>query len=165
VEKGGIKMNKEFDAVKIIGIPALLEQTAEEASELAQACLKMSRELRGENPTPKNMIQIRNELLEEIADVMNCIEQLVEQSQMIGHEAVDSMRIHKMERWEQRLCTVDVGDIPDFLNKTMNIHHPAGKLPEPVKERKVKDIQYTHDIMTNTIKKKVVYEDGGIEYE
>lgn len=36
-----------------IGLPALLEQTAEECTELAHACLKEARRLRGENPTPK----------------------------------------------------------------------------------------------------------------
>lgn len=39
--------------VDYIGKAALLEQTAEEASELSQACLKMARKIRGENPTPK----------------------------------------------------------------------------------------------------------------
>ena len=178
-------MNKEFDVGKIIGVPALLEQTAEEASELAQACLKMSRKLRGENPTPKNMIQIRNELIEEIADVMNCLEQIVEYSDVINaggsisHESIDSMRIYKMERWEQRLNTVDASDIekiadkfsrdniifPDeFLNKNMNIHHPSGKLPEPDKERRVKSIQYTYDPITHTNRRIVVYDDETIDY-
>ena len=36
-----------------IGKPAMLEQTAEECAELAHACLKEARRLRGENPTPK----------------------------------------------------------------------------------------------------------------
>lgn len=216
-------MNKDFDAVKIIGIPAMLEQTAEEASELAQACLKMSRKLRGENPTPKNMIQIRNELLEEIADVMNCLDQLVEYSDVINaggslsHESIDSMRIYKMERWEQRLNTVEIvrvsptsaryyikkdyrqttndicPEIPtvtlwkaDYMEMlrdpekcdeifkdgdedekpiTIDIHHPDGKLPTPDKERKVKDIQYMYDPITNTNKKRIVYDDETIEYE
>ena len=35
-----------------VGEAAVLEQTAEECAELAHACLKMARKLRGENPTP-----------------------------------------------------------------------------------------------------------------
>ena len=35
---------------EIIGKAAMLEQTAEEAAELAQACLKLARYERGENP-------------------------------------------------------------------------------------------------------------------
>ena len=36
-----------------IGLPATLEQTAEECAELAHACLKEARRMQGENPTPK----------------------------------------------------------------------------------------------------------------
>lgn len=146
-------MNKDFDAVKIIGIPALLEQTAEEASELAQACLKMSRKLRGENPTPKNMIQVRNDLLEEVADVMNCLEQIVEYADIFAHSSLDSMRISKLERWEQRLNTVDVNDVPEILKKKMNIHHPTGKLPTTDKE------------MTFDETRKAIVDIGGSEFK
>ena len=41
------------DIIDTIGLPAMLEQLAEECSELAQASLKYARLLRGENPTPK----------------------------------------------------------------------------------------------------------------
>ena len=40
------------DIIDSIGLPAVLEQLAEECSELAQASLKYARLLRGENPTP-----------------------------------------------------------------------------------------------------------------
>ena len=55
-----------------IGLPALLEQTAEECSELAQACLKYARLLRQENPTPKTEQECVCALMEEIADVKLC---------------------------------------------------------------------------------------------
>ena len=38
--------------IEKIGTPAMLEQMAEEAAELAQAALKLARVLRAENPTP-----------------------------------------------------------------------------------------------------------------
>lgn len=38
--------------IEAIGSPAMLEQLAEEATELAQAALKAARILRKENPTP-----------------------------------------------------------------------------------------------------------------
>lgn len=38
-----------------IGLPAMHEQLAEEATELAKEALKMARILRGENPTPVTM--------------------------------------------------------------------------------------------------------------
>ena len=39
--------------IEQIGLPAMLEQMAEETAELTQALLKYSRKLRNENPTPK----------------------------------------------------------------------------------------------------------------
>ena len=64
--------------VDYIGEAALLEQTAEEASELSQACLKMARKIRGENPTPKDTNDILENLNEEIADVILCCNELVD---------------------------------------------------------------------------------------
>ena len=43
----------DFEVIRSLGEPALLEQLAEECSELAQAALKLARLERGENPTPK----------------------------------------------------------------------------------------------------------------
>lgn len=41
-----------LQVIEAIGLPAVLEQCAEELAELTQASLKMARKLRGENPTP-----------------------------------------------------------------------------------------------------------------
>ena len=63
------------DLVNAIGVPAMLEQTAEEASELAQACLKLARYYRGENKVHgKNKSELKDNLAEEIADVNLCIQ-------------------------------------------------------------------------------------------
>ena len=64
--------------IEKIGTPAMLEQTAEECSELAQACLKMARYMRGENPTTKKEFEITANLEEEMADVLICIDELYE---------------------------------------------------------------------------------------
>lgn len=50
----------------------LYEQLAEECNELAQACLKKARKLRGENYTPKTMEEINEALEEEYTDVQLC---------------------------------------------------------------------------------------------
>lgn len=42
-----------------IGEPAVLEQLAEECTELAQSALKLARKIRGENPTPKALRNAR----------------------------------------------------------------------------------------------------------
>ena len=61
---------------EIIGLPAMLEQTAEELTEFAQACLKYARYLRGENPTYKDESELRDNLHEEAADVIICMDEL-----------------------------------------------------------------------------------------
>ena len=62
--------------IEKIGNAAMLEQTAEECVELAQACLKYARYLRGENPTPKPFHEILANLEEETADVCICLSEL-----------------------------------------------------------------------------------------
>lgn len=57
------------DYEKTIGKPAMLEQLAEECAELAQAALKFSRVLRGENPTPVSKEEAEKNLIEEYTDV------------------------------------------------------------------------------------------------
>lgn len=52
-----------------IGTAATYEMLAEECSELAQACLKYARILRGENPTPKTQTEVLNNIIEEYTDV------------------------------------------------------------------------------------------------
>lgn len=48
-------MKVERNIVERIGIPAVLETCAEECNELAKACLKLSRKLRNEQPTPQDL--------------------------------------------------------------------------------------------------------------
>ena len=59
-----------------IGKAAMFEQTAEECVELSHVCIKMARKLRGENFTPKTFEELNNNLHEEIADVLICLEEL-----------------------------------------------------------------------------------------
>ena len=82
-----------------IGLPALLEQTAEECAELAHACLKEARRLRGENPTPCTAEECYGKIVAEEADVQNCMRRLVEAGYMWTREDMED----KMDRWHQRL--------------------------------------------------------------
>ena len=88
--------------VNVIGVEATLEQCAEECSELSQACLKMARKLRGDNPTPKTMEEINNDLHEEIADVLVCIDVLYNAG-VLSAEHIHSIVKIKSDRWLQRL--------------------------------------------------------------
>ena len=82
-----------------IGNPALLEQTAEECTELAHACLKEARRLRGENPTPKTTPECWLAISEELIDLQLCMELL----EGAGYGADPAIADIKRQRMVQRL--------------------------------------------------------------
>lgn len=96
------KDHDEFPKIAYrIGVPALLEQLAEECAELGQAALKMARILRGENPTPMDATKAISNIAEESADVQTCLIELYR----AGFD-VDSgglIRWRKIHRWHDRL--------------------------------------------------------------
>lgn len=75
---------------------ALYEQLAEECVELAHACQKKARLLRGENPTPLTDSDIDAMVEEEFTDVS-----LV--SSMLGLDVDEYMYYEKIDRWAERL--------------------------------------------------------------
>ena len=85
-----------------ISLPALLEQLAEECSELAQAALKLARYLRGENAPVKSRMQLISDLLEEIADVDNILV-LIAGTEFYDGPRLARIRQNKMARWAQRI--------------------------------------------------------------
>lgn len=96
-------MKEDFDITKYLSVAAMLEQTAEEAAELAQACSKLARLYRGENPVRKTETECLTDLNEEIADIMLCMNHLVEDYKLICHEDIDSVYIIKQNRLENTL--------------------------------------------------------------
>lgn len=82
----------------------LLKQTAEEASELAQAALKLLRAMEGTNPTPKSVDECMDDLTEEMQDTRFCMERLID---MMEHDTtesrMDEIRRVKTQRWIERL--------------------------------------------------------------
>lgn len=101
--KGGCKKSTAANLCisSAIGTPAVLEQLAEESAELAQAALKLSRKLRGENPTPKSQEDCLYALLEEMADVKLCMD-IFEEKNYYPDEISEIMR-KKRQRWESRI--------------------------------------------------------------
>lgn len=93
-------MNK---VVEKIGMPALLEQCAEECSELTHACLKLARKMREENYTPKTMDECIEALKEEMADVQLCINQIVYSGLICYEDEIELIRLAKCKRWYERL--------------------------------------------------------------
>lgn len=82
--------------------PALLEQTAEEATELAHACLKLARIQRGESPTPVSIEEAREAVILETADVEVCMIQLAKVPWWEWSKMEWYME-YKTNRWEERL--------------------------------------------------------------
>lgn len=77
----------------------LLRQTAEEAVELAQAALKVIRAAKG--TTPLDGEDAVDMLVEEIADVQNCIAVLSERLPGLQDKA-NKISAEKMKRWKER---------------------------------------------------------------
>lgn len=82
--------------VHCISEAAILEQLAEEASELAQAALKLARVLRKENPTPVSEEEARASLIEEYTDVILT-------SDVLNLDCDYILYAHKTERWVTRV--------------------------------------------------------------
>ena len=87
---------------QVIGAPAMLEQAAEECTEMAQACLKLARIMRGENPTPMTRKEAEENLAEEVADVCICADELFAM-EVIREDRVNRYWKDKQERAKERI--------------------------------------------------------------
>jgi NTP pyrophosphatase (non-canonical NTP hydrolase) len=81
-----------------IPVTELLAGLAEEASELAQAALKLRRCYDGTNPTPADPDLQYEALLEEIGDVELYLDQM-----SINRLVINDYKAAKLERWKNRL--------------------------------------------------------------
>ena len=88
--------------VELLGRDELLCQLAEEASELAQAALKLRRAYSKKNPTPKTVEQCVDNLLEEIGDVSVCCTALGYDSPL-NRSRISAVYSEKVLRWAERL--------------------------------------------------------------
>ncbi len=88
----------------------ILAQLAEEASELAQAALKLRRALDGTNPTPKSVAECEANLIEEFADINNATSALCDawfgndfKSEHEFWNAAQEIADNKYFRWLHRI--------------------------------------------------------------
>lgn len=87
-----------------IGVSATLELMAEEATELAFACLKLSRFLRDENPVVgKSGDELYSGLEEEVADVYVTLRELRKTPGLINSKNVSDIIDEKRKRMNKRL--------------------------------------------------------------
>lgn len=95
----------------------ILAQLAEEASELAQAALKLRRALDGTNPTPKSVAECEANLMEEFADMSNSVTALCDawfgdslDSECEFWDAELEIEDTKYKRWLSRLEAKEQSD-------------------------------------------------------
>lgn len=95
----------------------ILAQLAEEASELAQAALKLRRALDGTNPTPKSIAECEANLMEEFADISNAVDALCDawfgddlDSECEFWNAKYEIEATKYKRWLSRLEAKEQSD-------------------------------------------------------
>ena len=81
-----------------IPVTELLAGLAEEATELAQAALKLRRCCDGTNPTPADPDIQYECFLEEIGDVELYLDQM-----SINRQVIADYKAAKLERWQKRL--------------------------------------------------------------
>ena len=97
-EKARKELTNMLPGTTILPVVELLAGLAEEASELAQASLKLRRVYDGTNPTPKTEGVAIDDLYEEVADVMLYVDQL-----KLNIVDIDRIKGEKMNRWLRRL--------------------------------------------------------------
>ena len=90
------------ELIEKIGISALIENVAEECLELGHASLKLSRVLRGENPTPVTEEAAIAKLIEEAADVTLMVEALKQAGIISDADVKDEVK-YKKQRWAKRI--------------------------------------------------------------
>lgn len=89
----------------------ILAQLAEECAELSQAALKLRRVLDKTNPTPVTESEAKSNLLEEISDVVCCLQVLGFNANMsiISNDGEIDLTMRKKERWLSRLKQEAIG--------------------------------------------------------
>lgn len=89
--------------IESIGEPAMLEQLAEECAELAHACLKLARIERGDNPTPASEPEYAETIIEEMADVQICVDE-IKRCEWWQAETYQDIKFHKLQRIDERIA-------------------------------------------------------------
>ena len=96
-----LETKKIYEITDKLGKEEILCQLSEECSELIQACLKYRRTMKG--LTPKTEDEIKENLFEELADVLLNIQQMIYIfSDEKVEESIKSIQSYKINRWWRR---------------------------------------------------------------
>ena len=97
--------SKGYEIADKLGEEEILCQLSEECAELTQACLKYRRALKG--LTPKTKEEVKDNLIEELADVLFNIDQIIYLFNKHNvdesiEQAINNIRDFKTDRWYRR---------------------------------------------------------------
>ena len=98
-----LEKKKIYEIADELGKEEILCQLSEECAELIQACLKYRRAIKG--LTPKTQKETRDNLFEELSDVLLNIEQAIYLFENEGYERdyITTTRTYKANRWWRRI--------------------------------------------------------------
>ena len=97
-------MNNLRYIVDRLPLEVRIDQLGEEAAELAHAASKLSRVLRGVNPTPVTRDEAEENLRKEVGDVLTCVAAVTQPGDMAECLIEWNMEIGKnAARWRRRL--------------------------------------------------------------
>ena len=98
-----LETKKIYEIADKLGKEEILCQLSEECSELIQACLKYRRTMKG--LTPKTETEAKENLFEELADVLLNIQQVMylfsDEDEKV-EESIKSIQSYKTNRWWRR---------------------------------------------------------------
>ena len=98
-----LETKKIYEIADKLGKEEILCQLSEECSELIQACLKYRRTMKG--LTPKTETEAKENLFEELADVLLNIQQIMylfsDEDEKV-EESIKSIQSYKTNRWWRR---------------------------------------------------------------
>ena len=98
-----LETKKIYEIADKLGKEEILCQLSEECSELIQACLKYRRTMKG--LTPKTETEAKENLFEELADVLLNIQQMMylfsDEDEKV-EESIKSIQSYKTNRWWRR---------------------------------------------------------------
>ena len=98
-----LEIKKIYEIADKLGKEEILCQLSEECSELIQACLKYRRTMKG--LTPKTETEAKENLFEELADVLLNIQQIMylfsDEDEKV-EESIKSIQSYKTNRWWRR---------------------------------------------------------------
>lgn len=139
--------------VERVGLPAVVEQTAEECTELAKAALKLARVMYGENPTPVTKRKAQEDVIEEYSDVVQLARELGIDEDFTGDPDLPDDDKQKVLRLAKAACVM----ADDCLTHALMLRGTGKKdfLPKQTIRDKYRDVKLIAEKLGVTYDEKI----------